>query len=126
MVGVVGGSVGMRAAGVLGEMTDGAAGRALAGGFLLAAAAGTSPKFGNWSVGAVELYAPGRDDSVAEARLERVIQVAAAAMPALTNIRVTKATARVRRCCGYRGRRPSGVDGDIGVHSSHRSPVERA
>src|SRR5580704_6572839 len=104
----------MRATGVLGEMTDGAAGPVLAGGFLAAPAAGTSPKFGSWRVGGVELDAPDRDDSVAEARLERVIQVAAAAMPALSNIRVTRATARVRRCSGYRGRWPSGVDGDIG------------
>jgi CubicO group peptidase (beta-lactamase class C family) len=81
---------------------------------------GTSPKFGIRRVGTVEDAKFPDDDSVAEARLESKIQVAPAAVLALINIRAAKATARVRRCRVYRGRTPSGEDGDIWIHSSHR------
>jgi hypothetical protein len=114
VVGVVVTEVEIGVPGDLGVSTDGAAGRVSVGWALVGSVEGTSPKFGIWRGGRVEAaaWAEG-EDSVAEARRESTIQVAAAAVPALINMRVAKATARVRRCRVYRGRTPSGEDGDI-------------
>lgn len=118
---VVGTAVEIGVPGDFGVSTDGATGRVSVGWALAGPVEGTSPKFGIWRGGSVEAAErPDGEDSVAEARRESTIQVAAAAVPALINIRVANAAARVRRCRVYRGRTPGGEDGDIWVHSSHR------
>jgi hypothetical protein len=122
---VVGTEVWIGAPGEIGEMTDGAADGGSTEWVLVGPAEGTSPKFGIWRARREEAEEfVGREDSEAEARRESTIQVAAATVPALTNIRVTKVTARVRRCRVYRGRTPSGEDRDIWVHSTHRLRID--